>query len=136
MSRTVYRFLIGAQYQGNRYRGSAHIGEYISNALENFNGVDNYTNFVGSSRTDSQVHAIRNVWHVDLYLKEKVAASERKGEVVLRALNHFLRKENIIITDCINVPRTFECRRQAKYRSYMYRCSKITQLPSFFVNLI
>ena len=121
MNRTVNRFLIGAQYQGDRYRGSVHIGEYISKALEKFNGGDNYTNFVGSSRTDSQVHAIRNVWHVDLHLKEEVAASEGKGEVVLRALNYYLRKENITITDCIHVPLTFECRRQAKYRTYMYR---------------
>lgn len=123
MSRTVNRFLLGVQYQGDRYRGSLHVGELIAKALEMFNGAENYQNLDVSSRTDSRVHAIRNVWHVDLHLKDVVAKSEKRGDLVLRALNHFLRKENIIITDCISVPRTFECRRQAKYRTYMYRYS-------------
>jgi tRNA pseudouridine(38-40) synthase len=123
MNRTLNRFLLGVQYQGGRYNGSMHVGEHISQALENFNGVGNYQNFLGSSRTDSKVHALRNVWHVDLHLKEAMVqlSSEKRGDVVLRALNHYLRKQDIIITDCMNVPLSFECRRQAKYRTYMYR---------------
>jgi tRNA pseudouridine(38-40) synthase len=121
MKRAVNRFLLGVQYQGDRYRGSMHIGEHISHALEQFNGAENYENFSVSSRTDSKVHALRNVWHVDLRLKEEVVVSDKREEIVLKALNHFLRKQEIIITDCLNVPMTFDCRRQAKYRTYMYR---------------
>jgi tRNA pseudouridine38-40 synthase len=121
MKRTLNRFLLGVQYKGGGYRGSTHVGEYICHALKEFNGEENFENFTGSSRTDSKVHALRNVWHVDLHLKEDVAASERRGEVILRALNHYLRNQDIVITDCVHVPSSFECRSQAKYRTYMYR---------------
>lgn len=121
MKRVVSRFLLDVQYQGDGYRGSVHVGEQISHALSMFNGTENFENFTGSSRTDSGVHALRNVWHVDIYLKPEVVISERRSEIVLKALNHYLRKEDIVITDCINVPLTFHCRTQAKYRTYMYR---------------
>lgn len=120
MKRSLKRFLLGVQYLGDKYNGSVHVGEHICDALLKFNGSGNYENFDVSSRTDSKVHALRNVWHVDLNMKEG-KASENSGEVILRALNHYLREEDILITDCVNVPLSFECRHDAKYRTYMYR---------------
>lgn len=128
MKRTLNRYLLGVQYQGDKYNGSSHITDHLRLALQQFNGADNMDNLTLSSRTDSKVHAIRNVWHVDLHLKNEVLnnvlgkkSGSAGGEVVLRALNHHLRKEDILISDCVQVPLTFECRRQAKYRTYMYR---------------
>ena len=101
------------------------VGKHLIRAIERFNGLGNYENFLGSSRTDTGVHALRNVWHVDLHLKNEVTELEKPGDLVLRALNFYLRKQDILVTDCSSVPSSFECRRQAKYRTYMYRYVKL-----------
>ncbi len=125
MTRVVNRYLFGVQYAGTRYNGSVRVGEIISHAMEKFIGAENFENLHVSSRTDSGVHALRNIWHADLHFKENSATISdslaKKAETVMRALNHYLRKEDIIIMDCINVPLHFDCRHQAKYRTYMYR---------------
>jgi tRNA pseudouridine38-40 synthase len=125
MTRLVNRYLLGVQYAGSQYNGSVRVGEIMSHAMEKFIGSENFENLHVSSRTDSGVHALRNVWHADLHFHENAVISNcllaKRAETVMRALNHYLRKENIIIIDCINVPLHFDCRHNAKYRTYMYR---------------
>lgn len=136
------RYLVGIQYDGTNYSGwglnyeanlpSVHA--VVCSALEKFVGGSAYfTNFKGSSRTDAGVHAIRNTFHVDILRRRANArVIEKSGEEdsiyfdpndLRMGLNFFLesRKSCIHITDVQVVPNSFDSRRDAIARTYMYR---------------
>ena len=67
------RYAIGIQYFGPSFSGwtsnsasRPSIPQVLSSALQKFVGSENFSNLLTSSRTDSGVHALRNVCQVDL----------------------------------------------------------------------
>jgi tRNA pseudouridine38-40 synthase len=68
----------------------------------------------GSGRTDSGVHALGQVAHVDIQYPAT-------GEVVRDALNHFLRNQMVCVHSAEAVPDDFHARFSAKQRHYWYR---------------
>jgi tRNA U38,U39,U40 pseudouridine synthase TruA len=69
-----HRYKLGVQYVGSGFSGWAisdcatlpSVEDALQNALLKFAGEGNHMNFKGSSRTDAGVHALRNVFQVDL----------------------------------------------------------------------
>jgi tRNA pseudouridine38-40 synthase len=68
----------------------------------------------GAGRTDSGVHALGQVAHLDL-------TREWPADTVAKALNFFLRPDPIVILRCEAAPPDFDARFSAKARHYLYR---------------
>ncbi|CAM8935184.1 unnamed protein product [Rhodiola kirilowii] len=111
----------------NRYEGRKKFTYFV-------HAQDAFQKFIGqpvsiscSSRTDSGVHALSNVFHVDI---ERVS-KRRPGEVlppyepavVRKAVNHFLQKNegDLTLLDVRCVSSNFHARFNAKERTYFYR---------------
>ena len=76
----MQRYLLGIQYIGTKYSGWPPLnvrGEFnsvhyvLEDALRDLVGIDNVNNLYVSSRTDGGVHALRNVFTVDLVRKRR-----------------------------------------------------------------
>jgi tRNA pseudouridine38-40 synthase len=68
----------------------------------------------GAGRTDSGVHALGQVAHIDL-------AKDWPAETVLKAINYHLKPAPIAILTCEVTPESFDARFSAKARHYLYR---------------
>ncbi|CAM8904073.1 unnamed protein product [Rhodiola kirilowii] len=137
----IQRYLIAVEYIGTRFSGGAAAAQ-LQNGWWGFRGstgtlvsfTDAFQKFIGqpvsiscSSRTDSGVHALSNVFHVDI---ERVS-KRRPGEVlppyepavVRKAVNHFLQKNegDLTLLDVRCVSSNFHARFNAKERTYFYR---------------
>lgn len=132
------RYKAGVQYIGTSYSGFAKndcewkpsVLQMIETSLVQFcNQKATYENLRGSSRTDSGVHALRNVFHFDL---ERLPEEGKFGNhpcqpfdplKVKNGMNYYLdaKEKGIVITDVQMVPSTFHCQFNAKARTYMYR---------------
>ncbi|CAM8935185.1 unnamed protein product [Rhodiola kirilowii] len=101
------------------------VGGVLEDAFQKFIGQP--VSISCSSRTDSGVHALSNVFHVDI---ERVS-KRRPGEVlppyepavVRKAVNHFLQKNegDLTLLDVRCVSSNFHARFNAKERTYFYR---------------
>lgn len=136
------RFLVGVQYNGSRYSGWSQqepckrgvpggLVYQLKLRLNQFL-MKKYDprHLIGSSRTDAGVHAIRNCFHIDINTNE--FSPQLTPEKFLCGLNSFLLKDEIQILDCREVPLTFDCRKNATSRTYLYRLmntSKDLKLP-------
>jgi tRNA pseudouridine38-40 synthase len=67
-----------------------------------------------AGRTDSGVHALAQVAHVDL-------RKPLDGDTLRDALNHFLRREPIVVLSAEAAPAGFHARFSASERGYLYR---------------
>jgi tRNA pseudouridine38-40 synthase len=122
------RFLVGVQYNGLRYSGWSNqepnrrvpsgLVHQLTLRLNQFM-MKKYDHLIGSSRTDAGVHALRNCFHIDIKTDE--FSPLLSPEKFVRGLNSYLLKDDIHILDCREVPLTFDCRRNATSRTYMYR---------------
>ncbi|XP_020268556.1 uncharacterized protein LOC109843968 isoform X1 [Asparagus officinalis] len=124
------RYLVAVEYIGTRFFGSQKQPNCrtVTGTLE-----EAFCKFVGqpvsvvcSSRTDSGVHALCNVCHVDVERISKRKPGEvltpHEPGVVRRAVNHFLQKEgDIKVTDVRCIPGDFHARYKALERTYFYR---------------
>ncbi|KAM0869582.1 hypothetical protein ACQ4PT_040569 [Festuca glaucescens] len=136
------RYLVAVEYAGTRFSGSQKqpdkrtVVGVLEEAFQKFIGQP--VSVFCSSRTDSGVHALSNVCHVDV---ERI--SKRKpGEVlpphdpgvVKRAVNHFLHKNegDIMVTDVRCVAPDFHARYKALERTYHYRLLCGPERPSIF----
>ncbi|KAM0850982.1 hypothetical protein ACQ4PT_052714 [Festuca glaucescens] len=136
------RYLVAVEYAGTRFSGSQQqpdkrtVVGVLEEAFQKFIGQP--VSVFCSSRTDSGVHALSNVCHVDV---ERI--SKRKpGEVlpphdpgvVKRAVNHFLHKNegDIMVTDVRCVAPDFHARYKALERTYHYRLLCGPERPSIF----
>lgn len=126
----IQRYLVAFEYIGTRFFGSqkqpSHrtVTGVLEEAFEKF--VGQHVSIVCSSRTDTGVHALCNVCHVDMERISKRKPSEvltpHEPGVVKRAVNHFLQKEgDISVIDVQCVPRDFHSRYKALERTYFYR---------------
>ena len=112
------RYKIEIEYDGTdfcgwqRQRNGISIQESIEDAITKFSFEN--TKVVGSGRTDAGVHAVNQVGHFDLDKKFD-------SEVIVRAINHFLKPRKIGILNCQIVEQDFHARFSAINRSYVYR---------------
>jgi tRNA pseudouridine38-40 synthase len=115
------RFKLFIEYEGTRYSGwqkqknaKTIQGVLIKATKEVFS--DNFMDLQGSGRTDSGVHALKQVAHLD-------AKTVLAPEIIRMKLNDLLPSDiNIIEIEKAN--QKFHARHDAKFRSYLYQVSK------------
>ncbi len=111
-----YRILI--EYDGTPYSGwqrqanAPSVQQTIEEAIFRFSGEDVPTR--GAGRTDTGVHALGQVAHFDL-------AGHWRGERIRDAMNAQLRPAPIAILEAAEVADSFDARRSATARHYLYR---------------
>ena len=120
-SKNFSRFKLFIEYDGTRYSGwqkqenSKTIqGMIIKASREIFD--ENYIDLQGSGRTDSGVHAICQVAHLD-------AKTVLAPEVIRMKLNDLLPYD-INVLEVKKTSPNFHARHDAKSRSYLYQISK------------
>jgi len=121
------RYRLDLEYDGGPYKGFQAQGELptvqasIERAVKAFSGEA--LRLQAAGRTDTGVHALRQVIHIDL-------AREWKPEVVQNALNAHLVAEPISVTGASLAPDGFHARFSAKGRRYRYRILNRLAPPS------
>lgn len=127
------RYKCSVQYKGTTYSGWASnddtyvpsIQSCLHKAFDRFIGQGNHNNLKGSSRTDRGVHAIKNVFQIDLMRKNRHTGELHDIELdtnkVREGLNYYLFPETIKITEVSLVDEIFDSRRNACSRTYIYR---------------
>ncbi|XP_031253535.1 uncharacterized protein LOC116111497 [Pistacia vera] len=129
-SRKLQRYLVAIEYLGTRFSGSQKqlnrrtVVDVLEEAFHKFIGQPVSVSI--SSRTDTGVHALSNVCHVDVERISKRKPGEvlppHEPTVVKKALNHFLQREgDIMVTDVRCIPPDFHARFKAQERMYFYR---------------
>ncbi|BAF29371.1 uncharacterized protein [Oryza sativa Japonica Group] len=125
------RYLVAVEYVGTRFSGSQQqlnqrtVVGVLEEAFHKFIGQP--VSIFCSSRTDTGVHALSNVCHVDVERISKRKPGEmlppHEPGVVKRAVNHFLQKNegDIMVTDVRCVAPDFHARYKALERTYHYR---------------
>jgi tRNA pseudouridine38-40 synthase len=115
------RFKLFIEYEGTRYSGwqkqenaKTIQGTIVKSAREIFR--DDFIDFQGSGRTDSGVHALCQVAHLDV---KTVLAPE----IIRMKLNDLL-PHDINILEVEKAPQNFHARHDAKSRSYLYQISR------------
>lgn len=110
-----YKALIeycGTNYLGWQKQASPNtVQEKLENALLKFSQTK--INVIGSSRTDSGVHAIGQVAHFDLLKEYEI-------ERIFKGINFYLQDEEISLLDVQKVSREFHSRALATHRHYQY----------------
>lgn len=115
------RFKLFIEYEGTRYSGwqkqenSKTIQGTIIKAANEIFGND-FVDLQGSGRTDSGVHALCQVAHLD-------AKTVLAPEIIRMKLNDLL-PHDINILEVEKAPQNFHARHDAKSRSYIYQISK------------
>lgn len=137
LSPNFRRYAIGIQYYGPSFSGwstckhdmetnslSPSIPNKLSGAFTSFVGTNNFQNLRTSSRTDAGVHALRNVFQVDLQRRDKEGALVDGGystDTIRRALNNHLNNPHIVITDVEEKDASYDARGFTTGRTYTYR---------------
>ena len=125
------RFKLFIEYEGTRYSGwqkqenARTIQGTIIKAAEEIFG-DGFYDLQGSGRTDSGVHAIRQVAHLD-------AKTMLAPEIIKMKLNDLL-PHDINILEVEKANKNFHARHDAKSRSYIYQISR--RRTAFNKNLV
>lgn len=115
----MYRYKLTIEYDGRgfcgwqRQKNAMSVQQAIETAVKSFSGQEKVLVY-GSGRTDTGVHAIGQVAHVDL-------VAEYEPYRVMDALNHYLRAYAVSILAVEQVPLDFHARFSAKSRRYTYR---------------
>jgi len=112
------RYKLIIEYDGTPFAGwqmqanAPSVQERMQEAIAAFCGE----RFIprGAGRTDSGVHALGQVAHIDL-------AKDWPPETVLRAVNFHLKPAPVAILACERVDESFDARFSAKARHYRYR---------------
>jgi tRNA pseudouridine38-40 synthase len=119
-SKDFFRFKLYIEYDGTRYSGwqkqenAKTIQGSISKSAKEIFGKD-FIDLQGSGRTDSGVHALCQVAHLD-------AKTILAPEIIKMKLNDLLPSDiNIIEVEKVN--QNFHARHNAKSRSYIYQIS-------------
>jgi len=120
-SKDFSRFKLLIEYEGTRYSGwqkqenaKTIQGTIVKTAKEIFG--DDFVDLQGSGRTDSGVHALCQVAHLDV---KTVLAPE----IIRMKLNDLLPYD-INIFEVEKISKSFHARHDAKSRSYIYQISK------------
>ncbi|HXY99778.1 MAG TPA: tRNA pseudouridine(38-40) synthase TruA [Stellaceae bacterium] len=100
--------LVGWQRQAN----GVSVQQLLEEAVEGFCGKRITVH--GAGRTDAGVHALAQTAHLDL-------SREASPEVIRNALNHHLKPAAVAVLAVERVADSFDARRSAKGRVYLYR---------------
>jgi tRNA pseudouridine38-40 synthase len=100
--------LVGWQRQAN----GISVQQLLEEAVERFCG--RHVTVHGAGRTDAGVHALGQAAHLDL-------PREASPEVIRNALNHHVKPAAIAVVAVERVAESFDARRSAKGRVYLYR---------------
>jgi tRNA pseudouridine38-40 synthase len=112
------RYKLTIEYDGTPFAGwqmqanAPSVQQRMRDAIAAFCGLPFTPR--GAGRTDSGVHALGQVAHIDL---EK----DWPAETVLKAINFHLKPAPIAILTCEQVQEAFDARFSAKARHYLYR---------------
>jgi tRNA pseudouridine38-40 synthase len=112
------RYKLVVEYDGTDFVGwqrqtnGPSVQEALEDAVKGFCGET--TNVYGAGRTDSGVHALAQVAHVDI-------ARETTADTVRDALNAHLRQVPVSVLSAVVVPDDFHARFSAIGRVYRYR---------------
>ena len=121
------RYRLDLEYDGGPYKGFQAQGALptiqgsVERAVKAFSGET--LRLQAAGRTDTGVHALHQVVHIDL-------ARDWKPEVVRDAINAHLVPEPIAVTAASLAPEDFHARFSAKARRYLYRILNRTAPPS------
>jgi tRNA pseudouridine38-40 synthase len=121
------RYRLDLEYDGGPYKGFQAQGDLptvqasIERAVKAFSGEE--LRLQAAGRTDTGVHALHQVVHIDL-------ARDWKPEVVRDALNAHLVPEPIAILEASLAPEGFHARFSAKGRRYLYRIANRMAPPT------
>jgi tRNA pseudouridine38-40 synthase len=135
------RFKLTIEYAGTRYSGwqiqknARTIQGEIDRAIREATGVGTFELY-GAGRTDAGVHALAQVAHLDVPVRERGPASQRgfvgserdaagglSGDTLRRRINDALPADiNILSID--RVPHRFHARHDAVARSYLYQIAR------------
>ncbi len=121
----MYRYKLTIEYFGGDFCGwqaqnnTVTVQQTIEEALKPLLKIqDKNTRLFCAGRTDTGVHALGQVAHVDL-------SRNMEGEKLLKALNYYLHRHRITIINCENLGATNETDFHARFsctaRSYQYR---------------
>ena len=119
--KVFFRFKLFIEYEGTRYSGwqkqenAKTIQGTIVKAANEIFGND-FVDLQGSGRTDSGVHALCQVAHLD-------AKTVLAPEIIRMKINDLL-PHDINILEVEKVSQNFHSRHDAKTRSYLYQISK------------
>ena len=128
----IQRLALGLSYRGTRYRGwqsqpdGATVQDALERALSQFAAVEVRT--VCAGRTDTGVHAVNQVVHLD-------APVAREPFSWVRGTNRFL-PDDIAVQWCRPVPADFHARNHARGRRYRYVLLRSPVRPSIEVGLV
>ena len=112
------RYKLTIEYDGTRFNGwqiqdnAPSIQGALNDAVFAFSGERAMVQ--GAGRTDTGVHALGQVAHVDL-------AKDWDADVVRDAINAQIRPQPVAVLSAERVPDTFEARFSAVKRHYLYR---------------
>ncbi|MBO6519107.1 MAG: tRNA pseudouridine(38-40) synthase TruA [Rhodospirillales bacterium] len=112
------RFKLTIEYDGNPFRGwqrqdnGPSVQETLENAVFALTGENSLVQ--GAGRTDSGVHALAQVAHVDI-------SKEFPADTVRDALNHHVRPHPVSVLAVEAVDENFHARFSATGRAYLYR---------------
>lgn len=127
------RYKLTIEYDGTEYCGwqrqadQPSVQQTLEEAIEKFCGEDVRTQVAG--RTDSGVHALGQVAHVDLQKKWDPFR-------VAEAINYHLKPHPIAILDAEQVNESFEARFSATGRHYEYRILNRRARPALEINRV
>ncbi|MFO1216965.1 MAG: tRNA pseudouridine(38-40) synthase TruA [Burkholderiaceae bacterium] len=126
------RLALGLSYRGTRYRGwqSQPEGPTVQDALERALSqfADAEVRTVCAGRTDTGVHALNQVVHID-------APVQREPFSWVRGTNRYL-PEDIALQWCHPVPADFHARNHARGRRYRYVLLRSPVRPSLEAGLV
>jgi tRNA pseudouridine38-40 synthase len=112
------RYKLTIEYDGTSYCGwqiqenGVSVQGRLREAVKAFSGEDFTPR--GAGRTDSGVHALGQVAHLDL-------SRDWPADTVAKALNFYLRPDRITILACETAAADFDARFSATARHYLYR---------------
>ena len=153
-STVAQRYLLVHEYVGQCFsgwqkqpEGVKTVQSVLERAVSEFIGYE--TIVMGSSRTDTGVHALANTCHVDLCRRPRKAnfseCEDNEMEVapkrrpyscydVRKAINARIGEDQVRVTRVVKVGPDFHARFQAKGRTYFYRiaCGPSDGLMSLF----
>jgi tRNA pseudouridine38-40 synthase len=113
------RFKLVIEYDGGAFQGWQRLndGPSVQGALEEavFKVTSERVEVFGAGRTDSGVHAMGQVAHVDIQ-KPPVSAQR-----LMDALNAHLRPQTVAVLSAVEAPDNFHARFDAVGRVYLYR---------------
>jgi tRNA pseudouridine(38-40) synthase len=144
------RYACSVSYRGSAYHGwQAHafqpdvptVAGSVQAAFSAVFGHANVGRVAGASRTDAGVHALHNVFHVDVCRRLKRSGSEGAPlppHQLQAAVNHQLARagQAVVLTGATAVSAEFHARAHARMKTYVYsmsapaRCDAIAHTPA------